>query len=112
MKCLRLTHVNVRVDALDDAVRFYGEVLGLERIPRGEAEGRGAWFRVGDAEIHLTEEAPQQALSKRHFALRVDDLAEAKRRVTAAGRPVEREEPRRFWTRDPAGNRIEIEGGR
>src|SRR5262245_47205688 len=107
MKVLRLTHVNVRVDRLDAAVRFYGEVLGRPPAPRPANESnRGAWFRAGDAEVHLAEDATPQPPSRRHFALEVDDLEEALRRVTAAGAPVEQREDGRFWTRDPAGNRI------
>ena len=108
MRCLRLAHVNLRVDRLEDAVRFYGGVLGLESIPRGERSGRGAWFRVGDSEIHLTEDSTPQPSSQRHFALLVDDLVAARRAVEAAERKIEKEDEGRFWTRDPAGNRIEI----
>lgn len=103
-----MTHINLRVDRLPEALSFYGEVLGLEAIPRGEKEGRGAWYRVGAQEIHLTEDATPQPPSKRHFAAEVDDLAEARRRVTGAGAAIEKEEPNRFWTRDPSGNRIEL----
>lgn len=111
MKCTRLAHANLRVDRLDDAVRFYGDVLGLEPLTRGDAEGRGAWFRVGAAEIHLTEDPAPQPLSQRHLAVDVDDLRAARAAVVAAGAVIEKEEPGvRFWTRDPAGNRLEIVG--
>lgn len=43
-----------------------------------------------------------------HVNLRVERLQEAKGRVAAAGAPVEQRDPRRFWTRDPSGNRIEL----
>jgi len=111
MKCTRLAHANLRVDRLDAALRFYGEFLGLEPITRGEADGKGAWFRIGGAEIHLTEDPVPQPPSKRHLALEVDDLPAARAAVLAAGASIEKEEPgRRFWTRDPAGNRLEIVG--
>lgn len=111
MKCLRLTHVNLRVDRLDLALRFYSDVLGLEVVTRGDAEGKGAWLKVGDAEIHLTEDPAPQPLSKRHVALEVDDLRGARAAVLAGGAAIEKEEPgRRFWTRDPSGNRLEIVG--
>lgn len=108
MRCLRLTHVNLRVDRLPEALRFYGEILGLEPIERGEKEGKGAWYRVGASEVHLTEDSTPQPPSKRHFALEVDDLAEARRRIAGSGAVIEKEEARRFWTRDPAGNRVEV----
>lgn len=111
MKCTRLAHANLRVDRLDAALRFYGEVLRLEPMKRGDAEGQGAWFRIGAAELHLTEDPTPQPPSKRHLALEVDDLPAARAAVLAAGAAIEKEEPgRRFWTRDPAGNRLEIIG--
>jgi len=110
MRCVRLAHVNVRVDRLEEAVRFYAETLGLERLSRNDAdsERRGAWFRVGEAEVHVTEDPAPQPRSNRHFALEVDDLDDARRRLRAAGVEIDREETGRFFVRDPAGNRIEI----
>jgi len=108
MKLVRLAHVNVRVPDLEAAVRFYRELLGLEQIFRKDPAGKGAWFRLGDGEVHLTEDAAPQPVSGRHFACAVEGLEELKKRLTAAGRPIEREEGRRFFTRDPAGNRIEL----
>ncbi len=109
MRCLRLTHVNLRVDRLDEAARFYREVLRLEPIPRHEkSANRGAWFRLGDSEVHLAEDATPQPLSQRHFAVTVEDLGEARRAIEAGGGRIEKEDDGRFWTRDPAGNRIEI----
>ena len=111
MKCLRLAHANLRVDRLEAAVRFYSDTLGLEFVTRNDPAGKGAWFRVGDAEIHLSVDSRPQAPSQRHLALDVDDLPAARAAVVAAGAVIEKEEPgRRFWTRDPAGNRLEIVG--
>lgn len=108
MRCLRLAHVNLRVERLEEAVRFYREGLGLQEIDRGDPQGRGAWFRLGDSELHLSEDAVPQPSSKRHFAVEVDNLDAARRAVTWAGGRVEKEDAGRFWTRDPSGNRIEI----
>lgn len=112
MKCIRLSHVNLRVHDLAGCARFYEAALGLERIPRAEVDGRGAWFRLGDAELHLGEDPLPEPMSKRHFAVEVDDLDDARRAVLAAGGAVEKEDVGRFWTRDPAGNRIELVQGR
>ena len=111
MKCLRLAHANLRVAALEPAVRFYIDILGLQTVTRRDAEGRGAWLKVGDAEIHLTEDATPQPPSKRHLALEVDDLPAARAAVAGSGALIEKEEKGvRFWTRDPSGNRLEIVG--
>lgn len=108
MKCLRLAHVNLRVPDLEAAGRFYREALALEEIPRGDESGTGTWFRLGDSELHLAEDATPQPPSKRHFAVWVDNLDQVRRAVTWAGGRIEKEDAGRFWTRDPAGNRVEI----
>ena len=109
IKCLRLAHVNLRVDRLETALRFYIDVLRLETVTRRDTEGQGAWLKIGDAEIHLTEDATPQPASKRHLALEVADLASARAAVAGSGAVIEKEEPGvRFWTRDPSGNRLEI----
>ena len=108
MKCLRLTHVNLRVERLAEAVRFYTDVMGLEPIERRDRGGKGAWFRLGSTEVHLAEDASPQPRSKRHFAVEVDDLAQARRDAQEAGVEIDQEDAGRFWMRDPSGNRIEV----
>lgn len=108
MKCLRLTHVNLRVAKLDEAVRFYVDVMGLTPIERRDAGGKGAWFKLGDTEVHLAEDADPQPRSKRHFAVEVADLAEARRTADRHRAEIDKEEAGRFWMRDPSGNRIEV----
>ena len=108
MRCLRLSHVNLRVEKLTDAVRFYTEVMGLEPIARRDTKGTGAWFRLGDTEVHLAEDPAPQPRSKRHFAVEVADLAEARRTAADHGAEIDQEEAGRFWMRDPSGNRIEV----
>ena len=112
MRCLRLAHLNLRVEKLEEAVRFYTEVLGLEAIPRRDTKGQGAWFRLGSTEVHLAEDPTPQPRSKRHFAVDVADLAEARRTADAHGAEIDQEEAGRFWMRDPSGNRIEVVGPR
>ena len=77
-----------------------------ERVSAGSTPlgriGRGAWFRLGVAEVHLTEDDSPGPLSKRHFAIEVEDLAAARTDVTAFGASIEKEMSWRFWTRDPA----------
>jgi catechol 2,3-dioxygenase-like lactoylglutathione lyase family enzyme len=111
IKCLRLAHVNLRVARLDPALRFYTDVLGLPTVTRRDTKGKGAWLKIGDAEIHLTEDDTPEPTSKRHVALVVDDLPAARTAVAGSGAVIEKEEPGvRFWTRDPSGNRLEIVG--
>jgi catechol 2,3-dioxygenase-like lactoylglutathione lyase family enzyme len=100
----------------DEARRFYGDLLGLDEIPKPEpmlASG-GVWFRVGSHELHIGIEEPFAAARKAHPALRVEpgELDELAARLNAAGARVDWDDRypgvRRFYTADPFGNRIEI----
>ena len=109
-----LDHVNVTCpEELEEEVAgWYLDTLGMEPIekPPGTRDG-GAWFRAGDNEVHLSidEHNPPKTA---HFGLVVDGYQAVIDRLRAAGCHIEqaREIPgrHRFYTRDPAGNRIEI----
>ena len=99
-----------------EARRFYGDLLGLEEIPKPEpmrASG-GAWFRIGSQQLHIGIEDPFAPARKAHPGLRVDaDALDAiAQRLQQAGSPVDWDQRypgvRRFYTADPFGNRIEI----
>jgi catechol 2,3-dioxygenase-like lactoylglutathione lyase family enzyme len=109
-----LSHVNVTMPRgrEDDARRFYAQLLGLAEIPKPEplrARG-GCWFEAGGLEIHVSvaDDAPG---SQRHFGLETADLGATRARLQAAGLAIDEGRPgpwRRFFVRDPFGNRIEI----
>ena len=58
MPVVGLDHVNILAADLEASVRFYSEVLGLDRRPPPGAvqPGRGAWLcdETGQAVVHLT----------------------------------------------------------
>jgi catechol 2,3-dioxygenase-like lactoylglutathione lyase family enzyme len=109
-----LDHINVTTpeELLEEVMDFYSGCLGLERIdkPSGTSAS-GGWFRAGPAEIHVSidEHNPQKAP---HFGLVVSDFSAALERIRAAGCHVEQARPipgrDRCFTRDPAGNRVEL----
>lgn len=113
---LTLDHVNVTApEELEaEVVAWYRDVLGLEELDKPPGtRPRGAWFRAGDREVHVSidpHNPPQQA----HFGLAVDDFERAVEHLRAAGCHIEQAVPlpgrQRFYTRDPAGNRLEIIG--
>lgn len=97
-----------------EARAFYVAVLGFAEVPKPENLARrgGAWFRAGDAELHLGVEEDFRPARKAHPALLVDDLAAIVHRCADAGVAVTRDEPlpgyERIYIADPFGNRIEL----
>ena len=100
---LELDHVQIAAPSgcEDEARRFFGELLELDEIEKPEplrARG-GAWFRLGDQQLHIGVDEPFEPARKAHPAFSVA-AAELDALL-----PV-----RRFYTTDPWGNRIEIVG--
>ena len=113
----RIHHAAVVVptDRLDEARRFYGEVLGLQETERPDAElsSPGAWYGLGETELHIQcrDNAPVDE-SDRHPAFIVGDVAALKARLREQGAEV-LDAPtligrERFFSRDPFGNRLEF----
>ena len=113
---LRLHHVNVCSDDMDELRRFYSDALGLEVLPplpmieleedvRSESEDQGEWTQnvaffdaSGADELQIHASRRQAYLAARmghsvnplitgHFAFRTDDLDELRTRLTNAGIP-------------------------
>lgn len=111
------THVSVGARDLDESVRFYGELFGLEEIPHPEFPFEVRWMRVGDLQLHLFA-SEDEGLHGHHFALDVWDFGVVWER---AGRMEVRVEEGSFggvrelpdgavqaYVRDPSGNLVEI----
>jgi ribosomal protein S18 acetylase RimI-like enzyme len=107
-------HVQVAAPpGCEEAARaFYGELLGMEEVPKPEAlrPRGGVWFRAGDQELHVGVEDPFAPARKAHPALalsRADELDALAERLSGAGHAVEWETGR-LHTADPFGNRLEL----
>ena len=79
-----LHHVSLPVSDLERSRRFYQEVLGLSELARPPFPFPGAWFRLGDRELHLIggggpETSATAGVDARrlHFAVRVPSFAGA-----------------------------------
>jgi catechol 2,3-dioxygenase-like lactoylglutathione lyase family enzyme len=116
MKVIGIDHIQVAAppDGEQAARRFYGELLGLEEIPKPPvlAVRGGVWFRCGAQQIHIGIEQDFRPARKAHPALLVSDLAALEATLVSAGhevRPAE-EVPgiRRAFVSDPFGNRVEL----
>jgi ribosomal protein S18 acetylase RimI-like enzyme len=107
-------HVQVAAPpGCEEAARaFYGDLLGLEEIPKPEAlrARGGVWFAVGDEELHIGIEQDFKPAWKAHPALavaRARELRALAHRLDAAGHKVRWDGPR-FYVADPFGNRLEL----
>ena len=98
MSDYRIDHLGIAVPSLDDALRFYTGVLGMEHAERQTVAAEKvnvAMLACGGPRLELLEPAGPDSpigrfLDKRgaglhHVALLVDDLGAAVQRLTAAG---------------------------
>lgn len=103
----RLDHVGIAVNALDEALMFYREALGLEVTGTEDVESQGVrvhFVGVGSAALELLEATTDTSpiakfLSRRgpglhHITLRVDDLEEALDELKSRGVRLIDQEPR------------------
>ena len=120
MRVLLLEHVSVTSpeELEEEVTAWYRDLLNLQEMEKPSGtRAKGAWFQVGDQQVHVTIDEHNPAKVS-HFGIVVDDFEEVVERLRSAGCHIEQASPipgrRRFYTRDPAGNRVEIisiEGG-
>jgi glyoxylase I family protein len=116
-----LHHVALCVTDLERAKRFYGDVLGLEELERPPFDFPGAWYALGDRQLHLIVHTSPRTLRGTtevdsrdgHLALRVADYDETLKHLRANSVEVlERRTNVTPWSQlyvtDPDGNVIEL----
>lgn len=115
---LILHHASLVVSDTEASIKFYSGILGLEQIDRPDLGFPGAWFKLGDQQIHLLElpnmdpttGRPAHGGRDRHVALRTTDLDSVREAIEAAGvkYTLSISGRRALFCRDPDGNAIEI----
>ncbi|HWC77673.1 MAG TPA: VOC family protein [Blastocatellia bacterium] len=113
----RLLHAAILVTDIERSRDFYGKVLGLKEKPRHNFNFEGAWYDLGECELHLMvthDPLPDQGQRPRrdfHVAFSIDDYDTARRSLEEAG--IEYREGssglRQLFVRDPDGNLIELQ---
>ncbi len=111
-----LHHVQIAAppDAEATIRQFYADAVGLPEIekPPHLAVRGGLWFRCGGQELHVGVDPEFRAVWKTHPAFLVDGLEALRERLVAHGVEVFEDLPlpgyRRFYARDPFGNRLEF----
>jgi len=110
----RINHVHITTpqELESQVVEWYERVLGLERDEKPEGtRPKGTWFKIGDQELHVSVDEhnpPKDA----HFGVVVDDFTSVIETLRQNGCHIEQAASipgrHRCYTRDPAGNRIEL----
>ncbi|MFQ5871077.1 MAG: methylmalonyl-CoA epimerase [Candidatus Geothermarchaeales archaeon] len=104
---MRIDHIGIAVNRLDDALPFYRDALRLELVgveDVTEEQVRIAMLQIGETRIELLEPLSQDgAVAKflqergegiHHVAFSVDDLASVTKRVKEGGAHLVYSEPR------------------
>jgi catechol 2,3-dioxygenase-like lactoylglutathione lyase family enzyme len=77
-----LHHISLAVTDLNQSRAFYRDVLGLQEIERPAFEFAGAWYAIGDRQLHLIVHDKPTLRTRGidshdvHFALRVKSYRE------------------------------------
>ncbi len=129
MQLRKMDHTALIVQDLERSRHFYGEVLGLQEVPRPSTfTFGGAWFQGPDFQIHLilardtsapagfagADEKDVRIGRAHHIAFEVDDIENAMadlraRGIEIAGGPQQRGDGvTQFYIFDPDGNFLEI----
>lgn len=103
----KIDHIGIAVSNLDEAVKLYKDVLGLELHGTEvieEQKVKVAFLPVGDSEVELLEStSPEGPIAKfienkgqgiQHVAFRVDDIEAALEEMKAKGIRLIDEKPR------------------
>jgi predicted enzyme related to lactoylglutathione lyase len=113
--------VEIFPDDLDAFVRFYTDVLGFT-LTVDQRDADYPYAAVESGSVRIGAARAQEAVERGaravptgvEIVLEVDDVAEAHRRVTLAGYPIEQDLTRRPWglidfrVHDPAGYYLRI----
>ncbi|KGA98872.1 glyoxalase [Alkalihalobacillus alcalophilus ATCC 27647 = CGMCC 1.3604] len=73
-------HVSLSITNLERAKYFYGTILGFQEIKRPDFDFPGAWYQIGNQQLHLIVHPASDTLREGdiqtkdgHFAIRVKD---------------------------------------
>ncbi|MGY5855785.1 MAG: methylmalonyl-CoA epimerase [Candidatus Thorarchaeota archaeon] len=103
----KIDHIGIAVESIENSLRFYKDLLGLEYIGSeevAEQKVRIAFLKIGESKIELVEPTSDDSpiakfLEKRgsgihHIAIRVDNIEAALARHLEAGARLIDEKPR------------------
>jgi glyoxylase I family protein len=120
-----LHHISISVTDLARAKRFYGELLGLKEISRPPFDFPGAWYQLGDRQLHLIVHPGTRTLRgttsiesrEGHYGIRVRSYSRTLEHLRARGisfrdKPCNLTPWPQIYVTDPDGNVIELNAER
>jgi len=118
VRATRFNHVSIHAVDMDESIRFYTEIFGLERLPSPDFSGHVEWLGLGDQQLHLFLD-DGAAPERHHISLDVDDFEAAFLKAKELGVLEERtfgtavreltDGAVQMYLRDPAGNLVEVD---
>jgi len=107
MKILKIDHLGIAVNTMDDGTKFWQEIIGLKfkgKETVEEQKVKTGFFRIGESEVELLEAtSPDSPIAKQiekkgagmhHVALSVDNIEQAIRELKDKGIRLIDEKPR------------------
>ncbi|UAL45888.1 VOC family protein [Sutcliffiella horikoshii] len=121
MKISDLHHVSLAVNDVEEAKNFYGTLLGFPELKRPDFDFPGAWYEVGNSQLHLIENKQAETLRHKdhidsrdgHFAIRVEDYYQTVEFLESKGieivqKPHSKSGFAQIFCMDPSNNLIEF----
>jgi lactoylglutathione lyase len=119
VRALSLNHVSISSTDVNESVRFYTSMFGMERIDTYTFAFPTQYLRLGDVQLHIFQREQTDAPPFHHIALNVDDLEAAWVRAreegwldtTAFFSPIYElpDGTVQVYIRDPGGNLVELD---
>ncbi len=119
MRALSFNHVSISSIDVEESVRFYTGMFGMEPIDTYTFAFPTRYLRLGDLQLHIFQREQTDAPTFHHIALNVDDLETAWNRArelgvldtTAFFSPIYElpDGTVQIYLRDPGGNLVELD---
>jgi catechol 2,3-dioxygenase-like lactoylglutathione lyase family enzyme len=116
---LRVNHVSVHAEDIEESARFYEELFGMRRLPTPRFHEPVLWLALGDQQLHLFHREDVQAPRAHHLGIDVDDFEAVYRKAKERGlcdgetwHKSVRYHPAgwvQMYIRDPSGNLVEVD---
>jgi len=116
-----LHHSSLMISDLEPSIKFYTDIVGLQRMERPDLGFPGAWFQLGEnQQLHIiklpnmdpTTGRPEHGGRDRHVALTVDDFDAVRKTLDEKNvfYSMSKSGRNALFLRDPDANAIEIIG--